>query len=430
MKKRKICVVSSVMILLTVLTLLSVQLYKKTAKADDGISFLLNTQSENLPEGFLDNQHEANEIMELFYEYLRDTYGVTCNDTVYTVSGIRAEYFPPYYAGCYINTDGHLILQVVNTYYTTEYLSSEWYQEFVEIVGSENFYCHPARYSYTELTNAISEVTIGSLAEEFADLGVSVVSAGVNDYQNVVEVNFQSIEDYDAASYLLDSDIYLTSVIDDVPQDQIGVYPGGEVFTNGPGYTTHFSVACRVRRNFPDGTYDIGVLTCAHAFSGTSDVYMDPGSGTNILIGKCYQSYQHNQGNADVAYIKTNTNATLYDTIYGSTTTLYHNYTTQMGTVVYKRGAGTTNITSGTVYNTNYSVTTNGITLTDLVLAYYSCDHGDSGGIIYATPDSTNHAYPVGIHKGGSASGGYGYFTKMYNGLAALQMGPITLTIY
>ena len=63
-----------------------------------------------------------------------------------------------------------------------------------------------------------------------------------------------------------------------------------------------------------------------------------------------------------------------------------------------------------------------------MVLATYSRDGGDSGGIVYDEPDATNHAYPIGIHKGGY--NGNVYFTKMYNGLSALQSGVLTYSLY
>jgi len=90
------------------------------------------------------------------------------------VCGVRAESFPPYYAGNYINTEGHLVVQIAEAFYSPDYKESDWYQEFVDIVGSENFYCHPVKYSFSELVNAISAVTIGNLAEEFRKSPIAI----------------------------------------------------------------------------------------------------------------------------------------------------------------------------------------------------------------------------------------------------------------
>lgn len=433
MLKRKICAMSIGILVAAMLVVLCAVAYKKQAKADNvSFSLELNTQSENLPEGFFENQQEANAIIENLYEYLRQTYGATHDDSIYTVSGIRAEYFPPYYAGCYINVDGRLILQVVDSYYSSDYKNSDWYQEFVGIVGSENFYCHPVKYSYTELVNAISDVTLGSLSEKFKASGFMIIDAGVDDYKNLVEVHFGSQTAYDVAINDLQSGIYSVSVVDNVPQEDVGLYPGEGVTKSSTGGAT-FSVACRVRRSEPGGGYTYGFLTCAHAFSGNSNVYLNTGSGTNTLLGICYSFNQHFSGNADVAFIQISSGVTSYNTVYANTTTLNSSYPTTygIGTVVYKKGDGMSTVESGAVQCNNYSVTFNNVTITDLVKAGYYRAGGDSGGIVFTAP-SGGYASPAGIHMGGltTTSEHYGFFTKMYNALAALQSGPLTYSLY
>ena len=61
---------------------------------DEDFPLELNNKSENLPEGFSENQREANMILNQFYMHLMQSCGTTYDDTVYTVNGLRAENFP------------------------------------------------------------------------------------------------------------------------------------------------------------------------------------------------------------------------------------------------------------------------------------------------------------------------------------------------
>ena len=414
---------------------------KRKAKADDNESpFALNVNSENLPEGFFENQAEACEITGRFFEYLRNTYGATFDDSVYTVCGVRAESFPSYYAGNYINTEGRLVVQIAEAFYSPDYKESAWYQEFVDIVGTENFYRHPMKYSFSELVNAISSVTIGNLAEDFSAIGVTIVDASIDEYTNRVYVHFGSQEDYDATITMLGTDIYSASVAEYTLSDYIGVYPGEGISTSSVGNAT-FSVACRVRRSEPGGSYTYGYLTCAHGFSGTSNVYLYPNypnAGSGTLIGVSYSFNQHYGGSADVAFIQTNTSVTAYDTVYLATTTLYHSLSTandtyNLGKVVYKRGIGTNSVKHGVITNNNFAPYINGQQFSDMVIADFQSKPGDSGCIVYSEPSSANYAYPIGVFKGGPTTSGtasWGYFTKMYNALAALQSGTLTYSLY
>lgn len=423
-----------VALLLVVLTMfVSIGVGNKTANADSSFSLELNEECENLPESFWINLREANDITTHFFAHLCSTYGSTVDDSVYTVNGILAENYPPYFGGTYINTEGRLVVQIVDMYYSENYKDSAWYQEFVGIVGSENFYCHPVKYSYAELINAISAVSLGTLSESFSAIGVVNYEAGINDYSNVVSVTFGSQADYDSSIDLLNSDIYTASVVEYTAQFNIGVYPGeGISKTSTGGYG--FSVACRVRRHFPGGTYEDGFLTCAHAFTGNSNVYLYTGASNNTLVGYSYASNQVLGGKADVAYVAANSNATLYDSVYGYTITLNPAYPSSMGSPIYKCGAASQE-TYGIILNSSDSQIIQGVTLSDIVkVAYYSTG-GDSGGIVHTKPDAANQADIVGIHSAYAVNASTGaflwsWFTKITNDLAALQSGPIYYTLY
>ena len=188
--------------------------YESVAETNEDFSLKMNTQSEDFSEDFKKNQAEATAITDRFYEYLRKTYGVAHDDCVYMVNGLSAESFPEYYSGAYINEDGKLIVQIAERYYSAKYKKSDWYHEFVEIVENENFYCHPVKYSYRELINAISDVTLGESAKQIKALGISTYIAVIDDCDNCVKVYFENQNDYDAVIDKLESDVYSVSTAD------------------------------------------------------------------------------------------------------------------------------------------------------------------------------------------------------------------------
>ena len=428
--KKWLCVIT-VTFFLTLFVLPLIGIDYEVVKADDSFSLELNEQCTDLSETFLDNQREANRITSRLFAFLNKLYGTSISDSEYSVNGIVAENFPPYFAGTYINTEGHLVIQIVDEFYSPNYKESAWYQEIVEIVKSENFYCNPVKYSYADLINALSEVSIGNLYKEFDAVGIVDFDAGINDYQNCIRITLHSQDDYDAVIGKLSSDIYSVSVVRGEAKYSVAVNPGQGIHTsNTGGYG--FSAACRVKRYYPDGSYEYGFLTCAHAFSGTSNVYVYTGVNINTFVGISYSFNQKLGGKVDVAYVASNENVTLGNVVNGYSTVLNPSYPSSMGSVVYKYGANSGE-TYGIIMDSSHSTIIEGIQHFDIVQAAYYADFGDSGGIVCETPDSTNHAYIDGIHSAifeDTDTVLWSYFTKIYNDLAALQSGPVYFNLY
>ena len=430
--KKRVIIFSVLLLAFLFVVRMGMPFRKDVAMADEGTVFELNTQCENLSDEFWENQREAKAITDRFYEYLIETYGATYDASVYAVNGTLAENFPPYFAGTYINTQGQLIVQIVETYYTANYRECDWYREFTEIVGSENFYCHPVRYSYEELINAISEVTLGDFAVNFRQQNITILDAEIDEYGNRVVVHFHNQEEYDAVIGYLDSGIYSVSVATYNPVFDVGVYPGEGATKYSTGGNL-FSLACRVRRNEPGGTVVYGFLTCAHAFSGNSSVYMNTGTGSNSLIGTTYSFNQVYGGNADVAFIALNANASPYNTVYLYPYWLNPQFPGSAGSVAYKMGRN--GLTYETIISISYStIDSNGIPLNQLISSYYYAAGGDSGGIVFTSPNANNEADILGIHSGHmkmeDGTFVFSFCTKIQNDLAALQSGPITYTLY
>lgn len=407
----------------------------KLASIHAGEIYEINTEYMNPTDEFLDNQREANAITAKFFDYLNEKYGTTCDDSIYTVNGIMAGDYPAYYGGAYINTEGHLVVQIEESYYSYDYKESSWYQEFTDIVANDNFYCHPVKYSYSELMDAISMMSLGYLREEFRSLGVDYVEAGIDDYDNCVRVVFRNQEDYDLVIDKIPTDIYQVSVDEQERFFTTDVIPGWGITTSSIGSYT-FSVACRVRRNLPYNQHEYGFLTCAHAFVGNSNVYVDSGSSINYLAGTSYSINQKLGGKADVAYVTAASNVTLWNAFldnYSNPVVLNPSWPSSMGSLVYKNGASS-GVTAGIVLDSSHATTISGTTLNDIVKVGYYSQNGDSGGIVFTQPDSNNYADIIGIHSANelTPAGSFvcSFFTKIYNDLAALQSGQITYSLY
>ena len=187
---------------------------KNIAKAEDSIYLKINENCENLPEGFFENQREANEITDRFFKSLAGKNGWVEDHSAYTVNGLRAEAFPSYYAGSYINMEGHLVIQIKEDYYTENYRESEWYSELIETVENDNFYCHPVTYSYSELINAMTDIVMGDIRNEMNEVGVIISGAGINDYKNQINVYVKTQEDYEYVAEKLSPELYSVEIKD------------------------------------------------------------------------------------------------------------------------------------------------------------------------------------------------------------------------
>lgn len=231
---------------------------------------------------------------------------------------------------------------------------------------------------------------------------------------------------------LLNSNIYSVIVENGSFTDDIGLYAGEGVTDSSTG-TSKFSVACEAIRMESGGVFTYGFLTCAHAFSGSSNVYLYTGASTNTYLGYSPSTLHKNFGKADVAFIITDPNVDLYSIVYMNTITLYGTYTSNMGSTVYKMGYSS-GLKSGTVLDSSFSIWFDGVLFSDMLKSSYLSAGGDSGGIVFKEPNSTNCAYPLGIHKGhvNNSSGEFLYSvsTKMKNALDALKINNIPVFLF
>ena len=133
----------------------------------------------------------------------------------YTVDLISADGFPDYYAGKYINVDGKLIIPIKEIYYTEKFRECDWYEELVELLGSEDFGCRPVKYNYTELMNGMSDIIWGSLGQTIKDLGVEVSGVLLDDYRNGIIIRVRTEEDALKIQPMLPGDMYRIEVFNE-----------------------------------------------------------------------------------------------------------------------------------------------------------------------------------------------------------------------
>lgn len=180
--------------------------------------FDLNMTAEVSAE-FIENQNRANKMFSQFVmEKLpyQGKYKAPAATGEYTVDGNRADAYPDYFGGTYINVDGKLIVTIKDTYFEKRYREADWYKELAKMLGSEDFACRPVKYNYTELVNGMSDMAFGSLGKAIKEAGVEVVGFGVNDYSNGIVIDVKTEEDAAIVKSIATSDMFITAVVGDV----------------------------------------------------------------------------------------------------------------------------------------------------------------------------------------------------------------------
>ena len=180
--------------------------------------FDLNMTAEVSAE-FIENQNRANKMFSQFVmEKLpyQGKYKAPAATGEYTVDGNRADAYPDYFGGTYINVDGKLIVTIKDTYFEKRYREADWYKELAKMLGSEDFACRPVKYNYTELVNGMSDMVFGSLGKAIKEAGVEVVGFGVNDYSNGIVIDVKTEEDAAIVKSIATSDMFITAVVGDV----------------------------------------------------------------------------------------------------------------------------------------------------------------------------------------------------------------------
>ncbi len=345
-----------------------------------------------------------------FMNYLADTQN-TKRENEYSVDGVYADSFPEYYSGTYINKKGKLVFVIYEPFFVDDFYNSEYYKELISITGSDDFLCRSGKRQYREYVKQMTSLVFEDEIKKLSDIGIDVVSAGINCYN-------QSIDLFITNDYLPDdiilNDIYNVILNQSPVVSTIGTY-AGEGITN---WFKNLSVACRVKK-ISGNEIKYGLLSCGHDLAdyvGTT-IYLPPyetGLPSNVSIGVLETNNLINSGDTDASFITTFNTVDLYNSVFLAPVNLYSGcfILQSEGSTVYKRGMRT-GVTSGIVQNASFMFNGGGVIHFDFVKNSAYAMEGDSGGIAYSAPNSSNYAYIVGIVSTRALDYSYSTYSKI-----------------
>ena len=306
--------------------------------------------------------------------------------------------YPDYYGGCYIDENNKLVVYTIGDIVQTK-------SAVVSMAGSDVI-IKSGKYSFQMLSDIMKKIGIYSSEEKNKSIVDNIASVSLMDIQNCIVVKL-----YDCSEQRIDefksNVVESPAIVFEKQEKPLELYAGVNVC---PGMTIHttvpFSLGYRVSRGG-----QIGFITAAHGVSMGQKI--GEGISTGLAFATC--TYRQWSGTVDAAFcVGDNDIIDSYSNIIKYTSLpLGNTYGTILaGTAVYKSGYKTQN-TSGMITSTNSQTTIDGITITDLAMANYYCDFGDSGGVVYTNPYG-NQGYPVGIVHGGTTTIS-SYFVKATN---------------
>lgn len=345
-------------------------------------------------EAKLENETKANEYNTKMVVYFEQESG----------------YYPSHYGGAYINDEGNLVICVTED-------SQEIREEYYRISGADKLEFKQVKYSlnelyeiamsanrYAESTGKIPkpETSILRQRENRVELCISeqTLKECSNQLSGEEKIYVNDFEYKDAVDFKVSGELVL------------------EASAGGPGYGINTksssgsvgSIGYLAHRN-NNGVEETGFVTAGHTIPMVSSnriVYNSNGERIGICTftngqftenGDVQTSYT---GNSDVAFVKLDDNATIGGKIYG--TSYYQDISVNYvipaeGSQIYKSGV-MTGVTSGRVYSLYYNNDNDYLSgpVVKRILATYSSNQGDSGGIIYTV--SGGKARVVGIHQG------------------------------
>ena len=334
---------------------------------------------ERFDKAFLEKQSKASES----YLKLNESFG--------KVEERKADDYPEYYGGSFINYDGKLVIYVKGDI-------ADHKNDFVKKVGNDDIIFEPCKFSFKELTQTMDTINAYKLKNADSPICANINSYAFMDGENRIVVQLDEYNDEQIAAFkkqIVDSPAIEFKQAIGKFQDEINVNPGSSITSGGSGG----SVGYRARRNGVNG-----IITAGHLAALNADVQKN---GTTFA--RC--TARQYSGSVDASFCEiTNSNYTPTNTLEGTSNTLSTTISEPgAGTVINKIGAATGH-TSGKIISTNASVTVGGVTFTNLTSADYGSASGDSGCIVYSYISSTNTRLTLGIHKG--ALGSTRYYVK------------------
>lgn len=340
---------------------------------------------------FLSNQALSNDAYNLLLRAFADE-----------GNGSLLSYFPDYYAGAYIDSEGHLVILTNNA-------NESDLKRITDICKNDDILFETAKYSYNELIEIKGSIL--KRGQEIMENDIvtnEAFSVGIRDNENKVYVTVSDPADIQLREYLtqdlkatkvdFDTDAIVFDKAEKPRVSYITLTPGDDIYSY-----QHGSVAFKAQLTY-GGTTRTGFVTAGHVTNG-QDAYWfwwDWGKCGDTIVEQV-------GGNADAAFCELVDNS-FTNTVNGYAITSGLYVIPAVGSTVYKIGM-TTGTTSGTTVSNMVSgyVYMNGqyVYLTNQIQATNQIEEGDSGGLLYSISGSS--ARVVGITSNGDAT--YSYYS-------------------
>ena len=319
-----------------------------------------------------------------------------------TRSNVDEPVYPDYYGGTYVNDDGDLVVLITEDDYTTRAS-----HEIQTIITEENVLFVTCKNSYNRLQQVVD--SISTLMKGGAEFASNIGMYGIDVINNYVLVYLLDDSEDKKKEFIekFDNDLIQIGWCSPIEEHQ-SVDCGETIFDNGIGSIGYRAV---------DSEGNKGIVTAGHCFSVGDAVYYSPNYMVHNaeLWGMCKYS-AHDDGYIDAAFCVVNDpvyqpSNKLFSIDWGHTTTGGQSQSIDtlstklaqptIGLVINSIGA-TSGRRSGTVKYSTFNVPRDNTAyaLSDVIIANYVSNDGDSGGIVYAYQSLTNTRFTVGINKG------------------------------
>lgn len=323
--------------------------------------------------------------------------------------------YPDNYAGAYINSEGELVVLVIDA-------KNSKCDEFKEIATNEALIFEEATYSYDHLQSLMNEYNKFANNAKFLnndklyDLHESIICVAIHDDMNCIIMEIDEINNENIAlykKYVSDSPA-IKFIEGDPLEPATSIRPGSEIKVG----SSYYSMGFRCTRDLPGGGTETGFVTAAHG-NDVGDM-VKVGATTVGQVTKSVLS-----GSTDAAFVRIdNSNYTGSNWIYPTGKTLYGSgyFYPAVGSTIYKSGQTTgygVGTVSSLIASSTYPADYGGMTITSLIKATPLVDNGDSGGILFGGSTGST-VYTAGIISVKGSN--YSLYTKVSNIMADLDV--------
>ena len=394
-------------------------------------NYELNT-STDVSDVYLSNIGASNTAFTNLFESFRNN-TISMTDTGYSVSGVYSSQFPSYYAGAYINTDGELVILLIDSLTEEEQATAK--SDVCQRAGSNDIVFGIAANSYSTLVNAMTQVSdYMSTISSARTSALEIQSARIDDYQNIVIAGISTDIIAYNASTKSDIESTIEVQIDPIFKSPVIAFEENTLNLTATsincgskitGNSASFSAGFRAKYTNSSGQLVYGIVTCGHAFSDcTSAVSV---TGGLEIIGTLDTTRNKTSGKIDAAFIRTSSSGAISNKVVdssGTTCTLSTStVSSPEGGTVFMCGYVSGTIQIGIIQSTSANITlypddtsTNGVQLTDFYTANYPSQLGDSGGTVFTYVGGSSGTYEVaGIHSGYNSDTNISGFAKATN---------------